>query len=105
MAKIYSPNKNYTGVSATVRFVNGVGETENEHLINWFESKGYKVEESENLNPPDNSPNNTDPVVKTFEEMSIDELKAYAAKRNIDIGKASTEEGIIKKIEEAQKVE
>lgn len=43
----------------------------------------------------------TDP----FEGMSIDELKAYADERNIDIGKATTEESIIKKIEEAQKAE
>lgn len=40
-----------------------------------------------------------------FDGMSIDELKAYAADQNIDLGKASTEEGIIKKIEEAQKTE
>lgn len=40
-----------------------------------------------------------------FVGMSIDELKTYAAERNIDIGKATTEEGIIKKIEEAQKAE
>lgn len=40
-----------------------------------------------------------------FEGMSIDELKAYAEQRQIDIGKATTEEGIIKKIEEAQKAE
>lgn len=40
-----------------------------------------------------------------FEGMSIEELKAHAAERNIDIGKASTEEGIIKKIEEAEKAE
>ncbi|HEY4623772.1 MAG TPA: hypothetical protein VIH12_07915, partial [Solibacillus sp.] len=29
-----------------------------------------------------------------FEGMSIDELKAYAEQRQIDIGKATTEEGI-----------
>lgn len=40
-----------------------------------------------------------------FEGMSIDELKAYAEQRQIDIGKATTEEGIIKKIEDAQKAE
>lgn len=46
MAKIFAPNEKYNGVSATVRFINGVGETENEHLIGWFESKGYKVEKT-----------------------------------------------------------
>lgn len=45
------------------------------------------------------------PPDSPFQGMSIDELKAYAAERNIDIGKATTEEGIIKKIEEAEKAE
>lgn len=40
-----------------------------------------------------------------FEGKSLEELKAYAEEHKIDIGKASTEEGIIKKIEEAQKAE
>lgn len=40
-----------------------------------------------------------------FEGKSIEELKAYATEHNIDLGKASTEEGIIKKIEDAQKTE
>jgi len=44
MAKIYAPNKGYTGVSAGVRFVNGVGETDDPHLIDWFRRRGYRVE-------------------------------------------------------------
>lgn len=47
MAKILAPNKHYNGVSATVPFVNGVGQSDNPHLINWFKSNGYTVEESE----------------------------------------------------------
>ena len=39
-----------------------------------------------------------------FEGMTVTELKAYAEQNNINIGKATTEEGIIKKIEEAQKI-
>ena len=45
--KIYSPNKEYTGVSASVAFCNGAGETENPHLIQWFKDHGYKVEDAE----------------------------------------------------------
>lgn len=45
--KIYSPNKEYTGVSASVPFCNGVGETNDPHLIQWFKDHGYKVEDSE----------------------------------------------------------
>lgn len=47
----------------------------------------------------------TPPPDNPFDGMSIDELKMYAEQRNIDVGKATTEEGIIKKIEEAQKAE
>lgn len=43
--KIYSPNKDYTGVSASVPFCSGVGETEDPHLIEWFKDHGYKVGE------------------------------------------------------------
>ena len=38
MPKIYAPNKEYTGVSAGVSFVKGVGETDKKHLIEWFKS-------------------------------------------------------------------
>lgn len=43
--KIYSPNKEYTGISASVPFCNGVGETKDPRLIQWFKEHGYKVEE------------------------------------------------------------
>ena len=43
--KIYSPNKDYTGVSASVPFCSGAGETEDPHLIEWFKDHGYKVVE------------------------------------------------------------
>ena len=46
--KIYSPNKEYTGVSASVQFCNGMGETEDPHLIKWFKDHGYKVDEESN---------------------------------------------------------
>ena len=45
MAKIIAPNEEYNGVSATVQFKNGIGETDDEHLIAWFKANGYKVEE------------------------------------------------------------
>lgn len=45
--KIYSPNKDYTGISASVPFCGGVGETDDPHLIDWFKNHGYTVEEPE----------------------------------------------------------
>lgn len=44
MAKILTPNKDYSGISASVSFVNGVGYTDDEDLISWFEEHGYEVE-------------------------------------------------------------
>ena len=45
MAEIFSPNEEYTGISAGVFFCNGKGETDNPHLIEWFKGHGYRVEE------------------------------------------------------------
>ena len=88
MAKIICPNKQYTGVSASVSFANGIGETDKPHLINWFKENGYTVEDKE---------------PSPFDGMTIDELKAYAAEKGYNIGSATSPAGIIKKIMEAEK--
>jgi len=53
MAKITSPNPQYCGISATVTFVNGVGETDDLRLIEWFKTHGYQVENSDPDPEPD----------------------------------------------------
>ena len=45
MAKIYSNNKQYNGISAGVNFVNGVGESNLLYLISWFQENGYTIVE------------------------------------------------------------
>lgn len=45
--KIYAPVKNATGVWCSVHFVNGVGETDKPHLIEWFKNHGYRVEKGD----------------------------------------------------------
>ena len=45
MAKVYAPNKQYDGISAGVKFTNGVGVTECPLLKEWFVTHGYTVEE------------------------------------------------------------
>lgn len=47
MAQIIAPNKDYTGESASVTFVKGVGETSDAYLIEWFKEHGYTVTEDE----------------------------------------------------------
>ena len=43
MTKIKAPNGQYAGVSASVSFRDGIGETNDPKLIKWFESHGYEV--------------------------------------------------------------
>lgn len=42
---------------------------------------------------------------KQLSEMSADELKVYAEKNNIDIGKATSKSGILEKIQSVEKAE
>lgn len=91
--KILAPNKSYTGISASVAFINGVGETEDENLIDWFEGHGYDVIEE------DTEVKGTE---KTLDEMTVEELVAYAAEKEIDIGKSTSQSGIIEKIKAAE---
>lgn len=46
MVKIFAPNREYTGISAGVTFCNGVGETDNPRIIEWFINHGYSVDGS-----------------------------------------------------------
>jgi hypothetical protein len=43
MAKIYCKNKKFNGISASVNFTNGVGESNVPHLISWFQENGYTI--------------------------------------------------------------
>lgn len=45
--KIYAPVNDFNGLRNNVRFVNGVGETDDPQLIEWFKSHGYTVEKCE----------------------------------------------------------
>lgn len=47
MAIIKAPNEKYNGVSASLTFVNGQAETDDEWLIQWFKERGYEVMEEE----------------------------------------------------------
>lgn len=80
MAKIYAPNKKYTGIVAGVLFSDGVGETEDKYLIGWFEEKGYKAKEEDaagELIEEDKSKIN-------ISDMKLEELKDLAKERGIE---------------------
>ena len=85
--KIYTPVKNATGVWCNVYFRNGVGETNDPHLIEWFKSHGYEIEEnqksclksSESDEISQNIEFKTENMVKDeFDSMTPNELRDWA---------------------------
>lgn len=103
MAKIYAPNKQYSGISASVGFINGVGESENPTLLNWFKEHGYHVEEPIKVLVEEKK----EPVLEKDEvelkDMDAEQLKVYAVEHGIDIGNSTSVAGILKKITDAEK--
>lgn len=72
-----------------VKFVDGVAETDNEAIAIKLRDMGYAVE-------GDFIPDNP------YKKMKVDELKAYASEKGIDLGEASSKKEIIAKIQEAE---
>lgn len=70
------------------RFVKGVFETNDEALASKLKDLGHTVEGEADAKPLD--------------KMKVDELKAYAAEHNIDLGDATNKADILKTIQEAE---
>ena len=86
MAKVYAPNKDYNGVTASVPFTNGVGFSSNPYLLDWFKEHGYKVEDDiaeDDIAEDDiaeaKSEANTD-----ISQLSYEELKSLAKDKGVD---------------------
>jgi hypothetical protein len=80
MAKITAPNAAYNGESATVKFENGVGHTDDPNLITWFRENGYAVEET---NGKTNGGDASDE--KPLDKMNKAELCAAAEAKGIKV--------------------
>ena len=113
--KIYAPVKNTNGVYASVRFVNGVGETDNPRLIEWFSSHGYGVEKcdissqkpmekcdetpfipSENVEEAEMMGYNERKVAKpNFEEMTPYELREWALANGYNVRNTRNKEKLL----------
>ena len=82
MAKVYAPLQNYNGISASVEFVNGVGETDNENLLEWFEEKGYTVEREEKPKRAKKAKEVTDETSEETSEEANEEVTEEVAEGN-----------------------
>lgn len=70
------------------KFVKGVFETNDEAVAEKLKGMGYEVTGEADAKP--------------IEDMKVDELKAYAAENNIDLGEATKKADILKIIQEAE---
>ena len=70
------------------KFVKGVFETNDEAVAEKLKGMGYEV--------------TGEADAKLIEDMKVDELKAYAAENNIDLGEATKKADILKIIQEAE---
>jgi hypothetical protein len=85
MFKISSPNTGYTGISAGVAFSHGIGLTGRKELVDWFKEHKYEVEEIKD-------------EAKSVDDMTIDELKAYAEGKGIPLTGLTKKDDILEKI-------
>lgn len=72
------------------KFVQGVFETNDQALAHKLKEMGYFVEEK---------------VVRPFDEMKVEQLKAYAVEHNIDLAEAKSKADILKIIQETKSKE
>lgn len=70
------------------RFVKGVFETNDEVLASKLKDLGHTVE--------------CEADAKPLDKMKVDELKAYTAEHNIDLGDAANKADILKAIQKAE---
>ena len=70
------------------KFVKGVFETNDEAVAEKLKGMGYEVTGEADAKP--------------IEDMKVDELKAYAAENNIDLGEATKKADVLKIIQEAE---
>lgn len=49
--KIFTKVPDFTGIRASVMFVNGQGNTDDPRLIEWFKNNGYTVADGESTKP------------------------------------------------------
>ena len=96
MAKIKTPVAKFNGESAGVTFVNGEGYTDDKNKISWFKKHGYFVSKDKKSEESEIPPENKAPDI--LDTMSAEELTVFAQENEIDIGKSTSKEGILKKI-------
>lgn len=92
---VEAPVENYCGIGAAgVHFAYGKAEVREGWVLDWFRKHGYKVTEKAEEAAGGGE--------KSLDKMKVDELKAYAAEKNIDLTGADKKDDIIAAIKAAE---
>ena len=104
--KIFTKVPDFTGIRASVMFVNGQGDTDDPHLIDWFKRNGYVVADGVSTAEVEETlgvPANTEEAEKLgdaklqklkedrniefphFPSMSVEDIRAWAKKNGLGI--------------------
>ena len=82
MARIYSKNEKYNGISAGINFANGVGDSTDSRLLSWFEENGYCI-------------------LPELDKMNYKELTEYAKSKGLN-GKGKKKEELYQLLKETE---
>jgi hypothetical protein len=99
VARIKSPNTTYNGVSASLHFVNGVAETDDKWLIEWFGNKGYEIIEVDNSNDNVTDPDDDGQKAK---ELTNDQLREELDKLGAEYKSSDNKDELKAKLAAAQ---
>ena len=72
--KIYAPVKDFNGWRNNIRFVNGVGETDNPILISWFQSRGYEIVDESHVFRVEKCENPLETALEKCDEPNFDDM-------------------------------
>ena len=106
--KIYAPVKDFNGWRNTVRFVNGVGESNDPKIIEWFRIQGYKVpmESVEEVKPhPTVVLDDEQTLTKTLEEVGEDIQPDFDSMSPLELREWATQNGYGSKIKNTRNKE
>ena len=103
--KIYAPVTDACGTWASVRFVNGVGETNNPNLIKWFKEHGYRLEKRDEMVQKPLEKRDEDILNTVIESMEKEtDLDSMTPNELRDYAKAHGFGGAIKNIRNKEKL-
>lgn len=89
MAQIHTPVKGYTGKIVGVQFTDGVGETDSAAALAYFTRHGYEITTPGAPEAP------AFPEGDPTDKWTVDQLKAYATAKEIDLKGATAKADIL----------